>query len=351
MKKFLALVIVLLLTMSVICVPCPVAMASTNPNDFIGTWYPLNELEDGTLVNMEGYYKRWTLVLNADYTVHVYDDDWEEAGITDWGTGGNHGTPVGMIWILLGGGYMPYKLVDGCLISYYVESEIYSKDILPAGGRFLTDAALEDFDGSWVFSYAVANGMRMSIQEFYASRFGFILQMGEGFVMNELTIDNGRVTDTGSERGQTFEFDHSFGRLTAKFDNDNEHTFQNLLVFTLHESGLIRYTFLGSTIYYQRADAPDPTPEPEPSPEPTPEPSEEPELSPEPEDTPLSEDAPEPTPEPEETPLPEDMPIPTPANNDGGNSGPGWLIIALIALAVVAVGVIVTSIIVWKKKA
>ena len=350
MKKVLALAIALVLL--TICIPRPSALASTNPNDFIGTWYPLFETDAGILINNEGCYTRPTYVINADNTAYVYEDDFADPWIIDWFPG--TGAYAGMIYTVTGRGRTYYKMVDGIITDNHGYGEIFSMDILPAGGRFRTDAALADFDGSWVFSYAVANGMRMSIQEFYASRLGFILQMGEGFVMNALTIDNGRVTDTGSERGRTFEFDHSFGRLTAKLDEDIDHTYQNLMVFTLHESGLMRYNYLLSTIYYQREYTPEPTPEPTPlpseEPEPMPSPKPTPEPMPTPEETPLPSDEPEPTPELGETPPPSVDPEPPPVNNNGGNGGPNWLIIAFVALAVVAVGVIVTSIIVWKKK-
>ena len=55
MKKILASAIALVLTTSVICIPCPVAQAALDPNDFVGTWYYIYEIEAGTFVNAERY--------------------------------------------------------------------------------------------------------------------------------------------------------------------------------------------------------------------------------------------------------------------------------------------------------
>ena len=114
MKKTLALAIALVLTMSVICVPCPGALAAPDPDDYISVWYSLRETEDGTFVNVEGSVNRPTLVLNSDYTAYWYYNDEADPGITPWGMGtGAYGTPVGRIWILDTGGWRLYSLLAG----------------------------------------------------------------------------------------------------------------------------------------------------------------------------------------------------------------------------------------------
>jgi len=116
--------------------------------------------------------------------------------------------------------------------------------------------------------------------------------------------------------------------------------------FSLHEDGSMRYFFRLGVFYYRQAETPEPTPET--TPDPTPDPT----LEPTPD--PTADAAPSPTadvaPPPDETPLPEDTPEPTPANNGSGNGSPNWPVIAIIAVAVAAIGGIITFFIVWNKK-
>ena len=353
MKKILAFAIAFVLTM---CVLCPGALAALDPSDFVGTWYMLvKSLTDGTLLNGEDYLKGVTFVLFEDYTGFEYESAWGDEAIT-WGLGTGH--YQGWIWILDSCGYGYFKSVDGYLLADGSEDLRLGKDLPPAGGHYRTDATLADFNGSWVVDYVLFLGMRMPFEEYLASYGGF---NDNSVVMNAVTIDNGKLSDTKSEGSQLFEGDVSLSKLTLERINadrspdtmgrspdtmgrspDTMDRSTDTMLFSLHEDGSMRYKAGQVILYYRRADTTEPTLET--TLEPTTEPTTEPTAEPTPETTQVPE-----TP-PEEAPLPSEDPELTPANNDGGSGAPEWLIIALIALAVVAAGVIVTCIIVWFKK-
>ena len=334
MKKSLTLSIALVITM---CFLCPGRAAALDPNDFTGTWYSFTEHYDGTLVNDEGYGSGITLVLLKDYTGFLYIvgsmTGTRDEAIT-WGLG--TGREQGQIWINTGEYYNLYlQAVDGRLIGLGPWTGVkLGRDIPPAGGHYRTDVALEDFNGSWAVDYVLRMGDKMSFEEFYTS-FNSSFR-DHDVIINALTIDNGKLTDSGSEGDQPFEGDVSLAKLAVERSNANGS--KDTMSFSLHEDGLMSYYNRLGIFYYQQVKTLEPTPEPtlEPTPEPTTEPT-----------TELPQ---EPSLPPDETPVPSEEPIPTPNNNGGGNGGPDWLVIEIIAFAVVAIGGIVTFTIVWNKK-
>ena len=336
MKKFLALAIVLVITM---CVPHPVAQAALDPNDYVGTWYLLRKLPDGTFVNDEtisASIDGLTMVLFDDYTGYRYRGQFGDSAIT-WGLG--TGSEQGYIWVIDNPFYYLFKPVDGYLIQGSGDyTYTFGREPPPAGGHFRIDVTLEDFYGTWVDDYVITLAFKVSFQEHLA-----IFQSGldELKGMNSITIDNGILTDSGPEGGQSFECVLKLGKLAAE---TNDPLFKRkTMLFSLHESGLMSLRIAGGVLYYRRVDD-----TPEPTPEQTPEPTPDPTLTPEPTPDPTPEPTPttDQTPPPEETPPPGEEPRPSPANNGSGSSGPDWLVIAIIALAGIAFCGIVTSIIV-----
>ena len=338
----LSLAIALVLTM---CALYPVALAALDPSDFVGTWYLLiksydRTSVDGTFVNGEGQFRGNTYVLFEDYTGFEYEGPWGDEAIT-WGLG--TGRQEGWIWILDWSGYGWFEPVDGYLLADGDERYTFGREPPPAGGHYRTDATLADFNGSWVVDFVFFFDMKMSL-EGYLSLFGNSLD-DDIERMFAVTIDNGRLTDSESEGGQPFIGDVSLSKLTVERTNADHTT--ATMSFSLHESGLMRYNTGIEIFYYKLAANPEPAPAPTPDPTPTPEPT--PETSPTPTPEPTPTPSPEPTPPQEETPLPSEGPTPTPGNN-GSGGGPDWLIIAIIALAVLAIGGIVAFTIVWSKK-
>ena len=230
MKKFAALLLALCLCFS---------LALAESADLTGTWY-LTEVISGEMsFNPSSIGLDMTITLNADGTA--------ACDVVGQSTAGAWSADGSTVTVTIEDDPMVFTLVDGTLVAAADETTtmVFGREPVEAVtielGEARTDVALEDFNGVWTATVMDMLGMQFSVAD-----------MGLSMV---ITITDGVATIVEGEGEEATSVTCAGvlenGVLTITPEDETEG-----LPLTLHESGLLAYTFesdgMATGIYFER---------------------------------------------------------------------------------------------------
>ena len=231
MKKSPALIITLVLTLCAVCV----GALAMETDDFIGTWYLCVMEYNGVLMNPADMGLEVAIMFNADKTAVMMSPGEDNKEAT---------------WVIIGNGLAVYVdgelqsifiLVDKALVSDMNSGRMTFRREKPEPvviAAVRDDAALEDFNGEWIISFAYISGMKIPAED-------------ESVDIN-MTIINGQVTMLGYGEELLFQGDVVDGILTTSGEVDGEVAD---FLFCLHQDGLLSVMFMDiAQVFFQRAD-------------------------------------------------------------------------------------------------